>query len=331
MGRATLQLFLSALVTLLFVAPPSANGQPGAQRSRVGLLFSGYSGSEAVSQLPVWLSTLGYREPQDVTYETRLTGGSEERLLAMAAELVRTKVDVIVTEGVAAVRAARAATTTIPIVMLLESDPVTAGLVTTLARPGGNLTGLMTLGHELTAKRLELLKAAVPRANKVAVLWNPDYPEKAQEYRELEAAALALGVPLQSLEVRMESDLELRFREAARGGAGGLLILVDRLISANAKLIGQLAIKHRLPAMYPSRWFVEIFGHEGLMSYEPNQVEVAQRLAAYVNRILRGTRPGDLPIEQPATFDLVVNLKAARAIGLTLPSSFLVRATKVIP
>lgn len=323
-----------ALVLLLTALGPVRPGEPtglGGNPPRVGFLFSGHPAAGAVGQVPGWLQMLGYREPRDVTYENRFAGGSEDRLPELAAELVRSRVDVIVTDGVAAVRAARAAAATLPTVMLLDRDPVGAGLVASLARPGGNLTGLVTPEAELTLKRLELLKAAVPAATTIAVLRGPDAPERAPEQRELEARARALGVALRPVEARTAEELEAAIQDAVGAGAGGLLVAVDRLSFAQARLITRVVTRHRLPAMYPSRWFVEVFAREGLMAYEASRVEVARRLAAYVDRILKGARPGDLPIEQPAAFDLVVNLQAARAIGLALPQPFLAGATRVIP
>lgn len=329
--RATRGL-VSILVFGILLAPVSTGAQQPGKVHRVGILnpsFSGFAGGQASTSLP-WLAELGYVERQNITFESRSAAGKDERLPELAAELVRLKVDVIVTWGTAGTRAAKQATTTIPIVMVSDVDPVKAGLVASLARPGGNVTGVSILTADLSGKRLQLLREAVRALARVGVLWNPANPEKAEEWRQTREAAGALGLQLLPLEVPSPSDLEPAFKAAKRERAGALLVLGDRLTFGRAKEITDLATRNRLPAVYPSRWFIDVFSHGGLMSYGPSDLDVHRSVTAYVNKILKGTKPADLPVEQPTQFELVVNLKAAKAIGLTIPKSVVVRADKVI-
>ena len=321
---------LVALGLGLLTAPRLTQGQ---RVHRIGVLQSTISSIAGFREfdglLPVWLSELGYVRGQNLLYEYRTAVETDEELPRLAAELVRLKVDLILAFGFRATRAAKQATGTIPIVMLAESDPVRAGLVTSLARPGGNITGFSTLVLELAGKRLELLKEAVPGLTRVAVLWNPADPDRVQEWKETQAAARALGVRLQSLEVRGSDDFESAFGAAAREQAEGLLVLADRLLYAHAQAIADWATRSRLPAMYPDSYFVEP-GQGGLMSFGPDYVDLARRGAANVHKILEGTKAADLPVEQPMRFELVVNLKSAKALGLTIPPSVRIRVDRVI-
>lgn len=281
------------------------------------------------SSVRAWLRELGYVEGDNVAYEMRFPAGRDERLPALAVELVRSKVDVIVAAGTPAIRAAKQATRTIPIVMVAEGDPVKAGLVTSLSRPGGNITGVTVLIPELSGKRLELLKEAVSGLKRVGVLWNPADPVKAEEMKETEAAARALNLELHSLEVRRREDLEPAFNAAVKAGSGAILVLMDSVVIAQGKLVADLALKSRLPAIYPGSFFVQP-AQGGLISYGPHSVDLSRRVAAYIDRVLKGAKPSDLPVEQPTRFELVVNLRTAKALGLAMPSSILVRADELI-
>ena len=315
-----------------FLAPPlAADAQQVGKVYRVGFLTPTFDEFILSMRVPSALSELDYIEGKNIRFEYRAAGGRDEQLPELAAELVALKVDVIVTAGVPAIRAAKKATTTVPIVMAVEGDPVKAGLVASLARPGGNVTGVTTIAPELSKKRLQLVKEAVPGLTRVAVLWNPANPEKAEEWKEVQAAARVLGVQLQSLEVRRPDDFEPAFQAAVRERAGALLVMSDSSIWSQAKRISLLAAKSRLPAMYPSSFFVDFSDHNGLMSYAASRFDFPRDVAAYVDRILKGAKPADLPVAEPTRIELVINLKAAKAIGLTIPQSVLLRADKVIP
>jgi putative tryptophan/tyrosine transport system substrate-binding protein len=274
------------------------------------------------------LRELGYVEGKNIVIEWRSAEGKFDRLPALAAELVRLKVDIIVTGGGATTRAVKEATTTIPIVMTQDGDPVGNGFVASLARPGGNITGLATLAPEISGKRLELLKEIVPRLSRVAVLGNSAQPGNAQTLREVELAANAFGVQLQYLDVLGPKDIATGFRAAGKGRADAVLILLPGLVAtAERPQIADLAAKRRLPAIYDRPEAVE---SGGLMSYGVSTADLDRRAATYVDKILKGAKPADLPVEQPKKFDLIINLKAAKQIGLTIPSNVLVRADKVI-
>jgi len=308
----------------LLIAPLSADGQQATKVRRIGVLDSTFSASPFTPL--AWMGAFGYAVGRDITFESRSAGGEDERLPSLAAELVGLGVEVLVVSGRPAVHAARKATGTIPIVMIVDGDPVKAGLVSSLARPGGNITGMAVLTAELNQKRLQLLKEAVPRLTRVAVLWNPGDPDKADEWEDLRAAARLLGVQLHSLEVRRAGDFEPALKAAVRERAGGLLVLADRLTVSYQDVIHDLAAAKRLPAIFPLR----TFNDRALLSYAPSRSEITLRVAAYVDKILKGAKPADLPVEEPREFELIVNLQAARAIGLTLPRSLLLRAYKVI-
>jgi len=312
----------------LLVAPLAVEALQAAGTPRVGLLLSG-SPAEAdplAAAFREGLRARGYVEGQNVVLVPRFAD-SVQRLPDLVAELVRSNVEVIVTQGTPAAQAARRATTTIPIVMATSGDPVAAGLVASLARPGANVTGNSILGPDLVGKRLELLKEVVPGISRVAVLLNPTNPLHALHMRELGAAAKALGVTLQPLEARSPDDLERVFGTAAGGRAGAVLVFGDPVLTAHRARMATVAAKHRLPTIYELSGFAEA---GGLINYGPNLHELFRVAAGYVDRILKGARPADLPVQQPTTFELVINLKTARSLGLTIPQSLLLRADHVI-
>ena len=273
------------------------------------------------------LHDLGYVEGQNIDIEVRSADGESERLPTLAAELVHLQVDVIVTGSVPATQAAQQATQTIPIVMGVVVDPVATGLAASLARPGGNITGLSRMGPVVAAKQLELLKETVPGLSHVAVLWNPTNPGRTPELREVEVAAGALGVRLQAVEVRGPTALDGAFAAMTKEQADGVMVPSDFVLLDLRTTIIDLAAKNRLPAVYGQRDYVD---SGGLMSYAANVSDMYRRAAYYVDRILKGAKPADLPIEQPREFEFVINLKTAQALGLTIPQQVLLQATEVI-
>jgi putative tryptophan/tyrosine transport system substrate-binding protein len=273
------------------------------------------------------LRELGYVEEKNIVIDYRYAEGKLDRLPALAAELVRLKVDVIVTAGPTDTRAAKKATSAIPIVMTWDYDPVASGFVTSLARPGGNITGLSMLAPELSGKQLELLKETVPKVSRVAVLVPSTQPGYAQVLKEMDLAGGALKMKLQYLDVLSLKDIESAFQAAGNGRAGAVLVLQSPVTGSHRKQLADLAVKSRLPTIYPRSDFVE---DGGLMSYGTSFVDLSRRSATYVDKILKGAKPADLPVEQPIKFELVINLKAAKQIGLTIPPNVLVRADRVI-
>jgi putative ABC transport system substrate-binding protein len=273
------------------------------------------------------LRDLGYREGKNIVIEWRSAEGKSERVPALAAELVRLKVDVIVSSGSLATRAAKEATVTIPIVIAQDSDPVGNGFVASLARPGGNITGLATLAPELSGKQLELMKEIVPRLSHVAVLGTSTRPGNAQSLKETELAAGAFGVKLQYLDILSPKDIEIAFRTASKGRTDAVLVLTSAFATSQRTQITDLAVKHRLPAIYDRLEFVE---DGGLMTYSVSSTDLFRRAATYVDKILKGAKPADLPVEQPTKFELVINLKTAKQIGVTIPPNLLARADRVI-
>jgi len=273
------------------------------------------------------LRELGYIEGQNIVIEWRSSEGKGDRLPALAAELARLKVNVIVTSGPTATRSAKEATVTIPIVMAQDTDPVANGFVASLARPGGNITGLSTLAPELSGKQLELLKETVPRLSRMAVLGNSTLPGNAQALKEMELAAGAFKVQLQYVDVLDLKDIETAFRAVSKGRADAVLVLGNPIFLSQRIQITDLAVKSRLPAIYERPEYVD---DGGLMTYGVNINELYRRAATYVDKILKGAKPADLPVEQPKKFELIINLKAAKQIGLTIPPSMLARADKVI-
>jgi putative tryptophan/tyrosine transport system substrate-binding protein len=324
---------LGLLVTLilgLLVAPGVADAQPRQHVHRIGRLSTGSPLREQpiVEPFLQGLRDLGYVEGQNLVIEQRYAEGQVERLPALAAELVALQVEVIVARGDAAVRAAQHATATIPIVMALAFEAVEAGFVANLARPEGNTTGVSFLGAQLPQKQLELFKEALPQIARVAVLANPAVPGHALRLHHLTVAGRALGLSLHILELRRAEELDTAFAAMRRAGAEALFVLSDPLLLNDLRgRIADLAAQSRLPAMYGWKMYVEA---GGLMSYGPRLPDLNRRAAYYVDRLLKGAKPADLPVEQPTKFELVVNLKTADALGLTIPPTLLFQADEVI-
>jgi len=273
------------------------------------------------------LRELGYVEGKNIVIERRFADGKFDRLPSLAAELVRLNVAVILTTGGISTRAAKEATSTIPIVMAQDNDPVANGFVTSLAHPGGNITGLATLAPELAGKRLELLKEIVPKLSRVAIFGTSVNPGDAQAIREIEPAAATFKIQLQRFDVLESKDLEPAFRAAVKGHADAAVILVSSVLNSNRRQVIALAAKNRLPVIYPFQEFVDV---GGLMTYGVNFVELYRRAATFVDKILKGADPAQLPVEQPTKFEFIINLKAAKQIALTIPPNVLARADKVI-
>jgi putative tryptophan/tyrosine transport system substrate-binding protein len=318
-------------VVVLLAAVSIADAQQPKKVPRIGFLsaFSSFSDRERIEAFRQGLRELGYVEGQNVFVEYRYAGGkADESPAKLAAELVSLKLDLIVAGGGSGLaRAVKGATKTIPIVITGGSDPVGAGLVGSLARPGGNLTGLTALTAELAGKRLELLKETLPKLTRVGVLWNPTDQGSAQGLKEIETAAPTLGLEVQSLQVGSPSNFESAFKAAIAGQARALQVLGSGLINSHRKRIVEFAMKSRLPTMFADAANVEA---GGLMSYGPNAPDLYRRAATYVDKILKGAKPADLPVEQPKKFDFIINLKTAKQIGLTIPPNVLARADRVI-
>jgi len=323
------KMIVFVLSIVILASTHLANAQQPKKVPRIGFL-SGDSPTPSSARYEVFrqrLRELGYVEGKNIVIEYRWAEGKLDRFPALAAELVRLKVDVIVTWGPTATLSAKEATNTIPIVMANDADPVASGVVASLARPGGNITGFSTLSPELSGKRLELLKEIVPKLSRVAVLGASTSTSSALALRETELAAGALGVQLQFLDVQTPNDIEIAFRAASKGRAEAVLVLGGPVLVFQRTQFVELAAKSRLPAIYPQSEYVE---DGGLMSYGTNVADLYRRAAVYVDKILKGTKPADLPVEQPKKFEFVINLKAAKQIGLTIPPNVLVRADKVI-
>jgi putative ABC transport system substrate-binding protein len=317
------------LATILLATSSSAQAQqPAAKIPRIGFQFDSPLSAVAarVEGFRQGLRELGYVEGKNIIIEWRSAEGKPERRNEIAADWARLKVDIIVTGGPTTTSAAKEATSTIPIVMAFDNDPVGNGFVASLARPGGNITGLSTLAPDISGKQLELLKEVLPRLSRVAVVGSSTTPGNAQSLKETELAARALVVQLQYLDVRDPKDIETAFRAAGKGRADSVLVLTSPVINPYRKEIAELAVKNRLPAIYSTPEFVE----HGLMSYSVSFTDLYRRAATYVDKILKGAKPADLPVEQPTKFEFVVNLKAAKQIGLTIPPNVLARADKVI-
>ena len=320
--------FLGSLTGGLLARPLAAGAQPAGKIARIGFLSPATASDPRMQGLVDafrrGLGDLGHVEGRTFTIESRWAEGRYERLARLAAELVALKVDVILAVAVPAIRAAKEATRTVPIVMAWVVDPVATGLVAGLARPGGNVTGLSNMAPDVTGKLFEVTRQLVPKASLVAVLWNRDNPGNAPQLRSAETAGRALGIRLQPLEARTPEDLGPAFAAMAHQHAEALVVLADIMLNENRPRIADLATAGRLPAVYGEE------GPAGCVIYSANTPDLFRRSATYVDRILKGARPGDLPVEQATRFDLVVNLKAARAIGLTVPQSLLLRAEQVI-
>jgi putative ABC transport system substrate-binding protein len=297
--------------------------------ARIGLLevSSASSSANRREALIAGLRELGYLEGKNLTIEYRWAEGKYERLPGLAAELVQMKVDVIVAATPLAVQAAQQATTTIPIVMVAVADPVGSGFVASLARPGRNITGLSNLNEDVSSKYLELLRAAVPTLSRITVLVNPSHPNHSDFLKRIQAAAKMNSVKISPAPAGTASEIDAAFAAMKQERAGALIVLPDPFFRSQARRIAELAAQHRLATMFPSREPAE---SGGLMSYGQNNAEHYYRAATYVDKILKGAKPGDLPVEQPTKFELVINLKTAKTIGLRIPQELLLRADKVI-
>jgi len=317
-----------ALTALFSALCASAQAQQPTKIPRIGYQSASSSGENNEEAFRQGLRELGYVEGRNIVIEWRFAQGKPDQVPKNSAELVRLKVDVIVTGGVADTRAAKEATTTIPIVMTNESDPVGTGLVASLARPGGNITGLASLSAELRGKLLELLKETLPRLSHVIALQGPGTTQSSAEtLKETEVVARSLGLKLQSQVVKEPDDLNLALEAITKARTGALIVVNGPFATAQRKRIVEFAAKSRLAAIYYRREFVE---DGGLMSYNARRDDLARRAATYVDKILKGAKPADLPVEQPTKFEFIINLKAAKQIGLTIPPNVLVRADKVI-
>jgi ABC-type uncharacterized transport system substrate-binding protein len=318
-----------ALGAMLFALCFSAEAQQATKIPQIGYLEGGPLSAHTarMEAFRQGLRELGYEEGKTIVIEWRFGDGKVDRLSALATELVGLKVAVIVTGGTGPTRAAKAATSTIPIVMAQDNDPVTSGVIASLARPGGNITGLSNFAPELSSKRLEILREVVPKLSRVAVLGSSTGPSNALVMRELELAAKVLGVKLQYLDILEPKDVETAFRAAAKGRVDGVTTFASAMVVSQRAQIIELAAKNRLPGIYHNSQFAEA---GGLMFYGVNVLDLDRRAATYVDKILKGAKPADLPVEQPTKFEFVINLKTAKQIGLTIPQRVLARADKVI-
>jgi len=326
MRKAGVLSILFAVV--LFAVAVIAEAQQQAKVPKIGYLSPAPATSSARFELlRREFRKLGYVEGKNIAFEFRSTDNKIDRLPAAADELVRLKVDVLIAPGTPTALAAKNATRTIPIVFAAVADPISAGLIDSLPRPGGNITGFTEIPEGLAGKRLELLKETIPKLSRVTVLWNPQNPGNAQQWKESQLPARELGLQLHSMEVSSADKYESAFKEAAKARSGALAVAQDALAGSNLKLIADLAIKNRLPAIYPRGEFVD---DGGLMSYGPDPDETSRRVVAIVDKILKGTKPADIPVEQPTKLELAFNLKTAKQIGVIIPQSLLYRADKVI-
>jgi len=328
-GQRNRRAFISALAGGAAAWPVAIWAQPS-QKVYVGALLPGTPASYAprTNALLQGLRDLGYEEGKSVTFEWRWWNDQVERLPELAAQLVSLDVQAIVTAGTPAAKALKNATQSIPIIIAVIGDPVAAGLVDSLAHPGGNVTGFSILASDLSAKRLELLKEVVPRLSSVGVILNPTNPQPKIELKEVEAAARTLGIQIRPIQISAENLLQTSFEGISRDGSvQAVIVLTDALLYNHRKQIATLAAANRVPAMY---FFREFVAAGGLMSYGPNDIDLFRRTASYLDKVLRGIKPGDLPIEQPTKFELVINQRAARTIGLDLPATLLARADELI-
>jgi putative ABC transport system substrate-binding protein len=316
---------LTTLAVLLLAAPLAAEAQAVGRIPRIGFLSeSRQPWDEGFRQ---GLGGLGYVPGHNIAIEYRYGDGKFERLPGLAVDLVRLNVDVIVAGGTHAISAAKRATSVIPIVMAVTADPVGSGFVASLGRPGGNITGLTSLSPDLSGKRLALLKEMVPTLTRVSVLWNSGNADNASQLREAESAAQLLGVQLQPVGVRDSKDFDKAFAMILSGRAGAVYTLGDALFADNRARIADFTTRNRLPSMFSTRQSVEA---GGLVSYGTSFVDLFRRAAIYVDRILKGAKPGDLPVEQPSKFELVINMRTAKTLGLTIPQALLLRADQVV-
>lgn len=326
---------MKALVPVAFAlaclaAPLAVAAQAPAKVYRIGYLGTA---SPTASTAPVWdafvqgLRERGHVEGQNLVIERRYSEGRAERFPELAAQLVRLKVDLIVAPVTPSARGALQATQTVPIVIVTAGDPVASGLIRSLAHPGGNVTGLTSEATDLAAKPLQLLKEVVPGAVYFAVIWNPGNPSHPASFRQLEEGALALQVKVQSLETRSAADLDAALAALNRRQVAGLIVFDDQITFVGRRRIVDVAAERRIPAIYSARWYVE---DGGLMSYSADLADLFRRSATYIDKILKGARPADLPVEQPTKFELLINLKTTKALGLTIPPAVLQRADRVI-
>jgi putative ABC transport system substrate-binding protein len=328
-AKVNRKLVVWLLTTILLTPISLAEAQQTEKAHGIGYLspLTPSSDSTRIAVFGKGLRDLGYVEGKNIAIEYRYAEGKSDRLPDFAAELVRLKLDVIVTSGSNATRSAKEATSTIPIIMAQDPDPVGNGFVASLARPGGNITGLSNLNRELSGKRLELLKEIVLKLSRVAVFGTSTFLGNAQQVRETELAAGALGVKLQYLDVLDPKDIETAFRGASKGRAEAVLVLVSPALNSQRTQVVELAAKSRLPAIYYAPEWVE---DGGLVFYSANITDLFRRSATYVDKILKGSKPAELPVEQPTKFEFIINLKAAKQIGVTIPPNVLARADKVI-
>ena len=317
------------VMLILLTIGTFAQAQQPAKIPRIGYLGGNFPSSnpDRIEAFRQGLRELGYVEEKNIVIEWRHHEGKLDRLPALAAELVRLKVDIVTTVGPPATRAGKGATATIPIVMTQDPDPVGNGFVASLARPGGNITGLSRLSPEISGKQLELLKETIPKLSRVAVLWVSTIPGQALSLREIGLAAGPLSVQLQSLDVLGPKDIETAFRAASNQRAEAFMVFAGGILTAQIPRILEYVVKNRLPAIYSTPQYVEA---GGLMFYGVNVADLDRRAATYVDKILKGAKPADLPVEQPKKFELIINLKAAKQIGLTIPPNVLARADRVI-
>jgi len=313
--------FLSVLVAGALIRRPAAEAQPTGKVWRIGVLEPSLPAANGhlVAAFRQALRELGWEEGRNIVVETRFADGKLERLPALAKELAQLRVDVFVAAGTPAIRAAREAAPTTPIIMSAVGDPVAEGLVASLGKPGGTITGVTVQSPELSAKRVQLLQEAVPRVSRLAIIWDPGIVHEVHGFKEAEAAARSLGIVLLSFEVKRADQLEAAFAGMARDGASGVFVFPNSITSTFGRRIADLALKHRLPSVAGV-----------LLAYGPVRAENYRRAATFVHQVLNGARPGDLPIQQPTKFELVVNVKTAKALGLTLPQSLLARADQVV-
>jgi putative tryptophan/tyrosine transport system substrate-binding protein len=322
--KTIIRLFAAALLS----TAPFSEAQEAKKVSRIGfLLVGGFTDTSRADAFRQGLQQLGYVEGKNIVIEWRRAEGKLDRLDELAAELVRLKVDVFVTSGNAVTRAAKKATSTIPIVTSLVSDPVENGFIASLARPGGNITGLTSLGAELSGKRLELLKETIPRLSRVMVLGNSHTPGNSQAVQQTETVARVMGVQLIYKDVQTVTDIDAAFKTLSKNRSDAVFMLPNAVLLAHRRRVVELTIENRLPMMYDAKEYVQI---GGLISYAADAEDLFRRSSIYVDKILKGAKPADLPVEQPKKFEFVINLKTAKQIGLTIPPNVLARADKVI-
>jgi putative ABC transport system substrate-binding protein len=324
-----MKIIVLLLVSLAVVSVHLADAQQPPKKPLIGVLVAGSPSSmeSRINAFQKRLRELGYKEGQNIVVEYHYAEGNYNRLTAIATDLVRSNANVIVTWAIPVTQVVKNATNTIPIVMAGGGNPVETGLVESLAKPGGNITGLATIQNELTGKRLELLKEAVPKISRVAFVFNPEGQVPTQGYEPLKGFAQSLKISLEPLEIRKPNEIDKAFAAIPKSRVDGLLLESDPVFNTNRQKVIALTAKNRLPAMYPERRWAE---DGGMMAYGTDLIEVANRAAIFVDKILKGAKPADLPVEQPTKFELIINLKTAKQIGVTIPQSLLYRADKVI-